>query len=440
MRRTLIGFAAVLVLGTLGFAALAWRPAIDAIAPPTRASFDPALVARGADLALLGNCSSCHSRADSEPYAGGLGVATPFGTIYASNITPEPETGIGRWSEAAFIRSMREGVGREGRHLYPAFPYDHYTKVTDEDDRALYAFLMTREPVRAETPPPDMPFPLNFRPLLAGWKLLFLDKGAYQPDPARSAAWNRGAYLAEGLAHCGACHTPRNRLGAEITSQRYDGGEAENWWGPPLNASSPAPVPWTEESLFNYLHEWDPKHGGAVGPMAAVTHNLFQVPEAESRAMAAYFASLIGPPSAELLQRTEAIAARPDAAPDPALRRGETIYAGACAVCHASGGWVPYTVGSLAYHTTLVSPDPRNVIQVVLNGVHPPEGAVGAIMPAFAEMLDDRQVADLMAYLRARFSDAPPWNDVERQVREIRHREGSPAANRPTGAQAALPR
>ncbi|GJD96230.1 c-type cytochrome [Methylobacterium iners] len=419
LRWWLLALATLVLVAIAGFAALAWQPSLPPAALPVTA-FDPSLVARGRDLALIGNCNTCHTQEGGKAYAGGKPIPTPFGTIHATNVTPDPETGIGQWSLTAFVRSMREGVDREGNHLYPAFPYDHYARVTDEDLAALYAFLMTRRAVRHEAPPPDLPFPLNQRPLLAGWKLLFLKAGSYRPDPARSVEWNRGAYLAEGLGHCGACHTPRNRLGAEIASEHYNGGEAENWWGPPLNASSPASVPWTEASLFNYLRDWDPKHGGAVGPMAPVSHNLSQVGESEVRAMATYLTALMGPPSGERLGRTEAIAARPDAAPDPRLAAGERIYAGACATCHASGGQVPYTVNSLAYHTTLFGPDPRNVIQAVLRGIRPPEGAAGAIMPGYAEMLTDGQVADLLDYLRARFSDAPPWTDLERKVREVR--------------------
>src|SRR4051812_18556429 len=213
--RVLLGLAAVVVLGGGAFLALAWRPAIDPVEPPERASFDPARVTKGAELAAVGDCGRCHTVEGGAAYAGGYPLATPFGTIYATNITPDPETGIGRWSEAAFRRAMREGVDREGRHLYPAFPYDHFTLLTDDDDNALYAYFMTREPVRARTPANDIPFPLNLRVAIAGWKLLFFKPGPYQPDMAKSEAWNHGAYLAEGLAHCGACHTPRNGLGAE---------------------------------------------------------------------------------------------------------------------------------------------------------------------------------------------------------------------------------
>src|SRR3954453_17260335 len=210
-RRTLASVIAIIVLAAAVAAfAVIWRPAIAAIEPPAAGSLDPALVKRGRELAAIGNCSDCHTLRGGKAFAGGLPVPTPFGTIYSSNITPDPETGIGRWSEAAFRRAMRDGVGRDGRHLYPTFPYDHFTHVTDEDDRALYAFLMTRPAVRALPPRNELRFPLNQRATIAGWKLLFLHGGIFRRDPSQSAEWNRGAYLVEGLAHCGACHTPRN--------------------------------------------------------------------------------------------------------------------------------------------------------------------------------------------------------------------------------------
>jgi mono/diheme cytochrome c family protein len=222
-------------------------------------------------------------------------LKTPFGTVYGTNITPDPETGIGSWSEEAFARAMGEGVDREGHHLYPGFPYDHFTRVTADDNRALYAYLMTREPVRAEAPVNDLPWPLQFRPLLAGWKLLFLDKGEFQPDPARSPKWNRGAYLAEGVAHCGACHTPRNALGARETSAKFTGGESEGWHAPALNEASTAPVPWDQQSLYAYLRTGvSENHALAAGPMAPVIRNLHSVPDDDIRALVTYIADGMG--------------------------------------------------------------------------------------------------------------------------------------------------
>jgi len=222
-KRLLIGLAVVLALGLLGFAAIAWKPAIAPIVPPAAAAFAPDMVARGEVLAGAGYCATCHTAKGGAPYAGGYPMVTSFGTIYSTNITPDPETGIGAWSKDAFRRAMHEGVARDGSHLFPAFPYDHFSKLTDGDVEALYAYMMTREPVRASAPANTIPFPLNIRALQAGWKLLFVRLGRFEPDAGRGPEWNRGAYLAEGISHCGACHTPRNLLGAEDHSRDYAG-------------------------------------------------------------------------------------------------------------------------------------------------------------------------------------------------------------------------
>jgi mono/diheme cytochrome c family protein len=235
-----------------------------------------------------------------------LPISTPFGTIYSTNITPDPESGIGQWSQTAFLRAMREGVDRGGHHLYPAFPYDHFTKVTNADVDAIYAFLMTRDPVRTKTPPNTIPFPLNFRLVIAGWKLFFFRSGQFRPDPSQNEVWNRGAYLMEGLGHCGSCHTPRNLLGAEKRGKAAAGGEAEGWDAPALNSASPAPAPWSEDAVFDYLHRgWDRLHGMAVGPMMPVVHDLASAPENDLRAMGIYTASLADEPEEERQKKTE---------------------------------------------------------------------------------------------------------------------------------------
>ena len=249
--------------------ALAWRKSIPPEEAADRTAFDPDLVKRGAELAAVGNCTSCHTVPGGKSFAGGLGIPTPFGTIYSTNITPDPDTGIGRWSEAAFQRAMREGVDREGDHLYPAFPYDHFTRVTDEDNRALYAYPDDAASRCSATPPAnDLTFPLNIRPLVAGWKLLYFDDGAFQPDPGQSDEWNRGAYLAEGLGHCGACHTPRNALGAEDARPAF---RRRRWRkaGTPTRSMRPRPrrCRGIAESLAFYLrHGWHAAHGVSRGP------------------------------------------------------------------------------------------------------------------------------------------------------------------------------
>ena len=338
--------AIALVAGAAGVFAITWRPAIAAIDPPAPQSFDVSLVKRGRELAAIGNCSDCHTLRGGKSFAGGLPVPTPFGTIYSSNITPDAETGIGRWPEAAFRRAMRSGVNRDGQHLYPTFPYDHFTNVTDEDDSALYAFLMTRPPVHAPARANQLSFPLDQRPVIAGWKLLFLRRDTYQPDPTKSAEWNRGAYLVEGLAHCGACHTPRNVLGAERASAQFAGGDVDNWHAFAINAQSPSPVPWNADALFIYLRDGShPDHGVARGPMAEVVSNLSSVPESDIKAIAIYMAGVFGAPTPDRKLRGDQVLAEaksppvqlPSAQASQASPAGASIYAAACAVCHETG-------------------------------------------------------------------------------------------------------
>src|SRR5712691_112557 len=269
--RIAIGFLGLCILGALGFLAFAWRSSIAPIDPPASTNFPAELIAKGEALAGAGYCATCHTAKGGATYAGGYGMPTPFGVIYSTNITPDPETGIGRWSEAAFARAIHEGVARDGSHLFPAFPFDHFTKVTDEDVKALYAYFMTRPPIRATAESNTVPFPLNIRLLQAGWKLLFVANRRYQPDTTKSAEWNRGAYLAEGLSHCGACHTPRNLLGAEKAGEAFAGGVIDDWIAAALTDANPSPAPWTQSELFSYLKNgWHDAHGVARGPMSAV--------------------------------------------------------------------------------------------------------------------------------------------------------------------------
>lgn len=447
MKRFKVLSAAALLLVTAGVAAtaLAWHPALP---PIDRArNFDPSLVKRGETLAALGNCGGCHSAPDRPAFSGGLPVETPFGAIYASNITPDPDAGIGRWSEEAFRRAMREGVDRAGRNLYPAFPYNHYTEVTDADDGALYAYLMTRTPAPAEVRSPALPFPLNLRPVMAAWNLLFFRAGAYTPDPARSPDWNRGRYLVEGLGHCGACHTPHGLLGEEKSNAAFAGGMAEGWNAYALNEASPAPVPWTVDSLAFYLHHgWQAVHGSARGPMALVTANLGSVPEEESRAMAVYLMSLMGPQSADKVAEASAREAQvptPLAAASAGSQvaiastsndRGALLYAGACASCHSSGRPLPYGGLTLSLSSALHAPDPSNVITVTLHGLAAPPGAPGSIMPGFAGALSDPDLAALLAYLRADVAHEVPWPDLDATVKTARARGATLVVSDGTGA------
>ena len=415
-----------LIGGVIAAFAVTWRPAIEAIEPASPQSFDQALIKRGRDLAAIGNCSDCHTVPGGKAFAGGLPVPTPFGAIYSSNITPDPDTGIGRWPEAAFRRAMRSGVDRAGRHLYPTFPYDHFTNVTDEDDRALYAFLMTRAAVRAPARANDLSFPFNQRFVVAGWKLLFLKSGTYKADSTQSAEWNRGAYLVEGLAHCGACHTPRNALGAEKASASFSGGDVDNWHAYAINAQSRSPLPWTTDALFHYLrYGWDADHGVARGPMAEVTANLSSVPESDVRAIALYMTSVLGP--ATQTRVSEANATRSEvtspAQPAPAETPGAAIYQAACATCHETDRPLPYSGINLRLSTALSAPDPRNATNIILSGIRPVGGERSPIMPGFANSMTDDQIVALLDYLRGRFSSQPAWTGVEQIVRSARQTE-----------------
>jgi mono/diheme cytochrome c family protein len=426
----IVGVIAALAIGGAGTAfAVAWRPAIDAIDPPAQQSFAPDLIKRGRELAAIGNCNDCHTVRGAKNFAGGLPVPTQFGTIYSSNITPDAETGIGRWSEAAFARAMRSGVDRQGRHLYPTFPYDHFTNVSDEDDRALYAYLMTREAAHAAARENQLSFPFNQRVVVAGWKLLFLHRGTYQPNNTKSAEWNRGAYLVEGLAHCGACHTPRNALGAERASASFAGGDVDNWHAYALNAQSPSPVPWDAAALYAYLHRgWHPDHGTARGPMAEVVSNLSQVTPSDVRAIAIYMADVFGPSPPDRRREGEAVLAQANSVPPGAAQadlQGAAIYAAACATCHESGRPPPYGGINLGLSSAISGPDPRNLANIVLSGVRPVEGERSPIMPGFASSMSDAQIALMLNYLRSRFGHQPAWTDVEKTVADARRTESA---------------
>ena len=421
----------VVLLALLAVAALAaaisWRPAIVAIAPPGRNAFDPALVQRGARLAAIGNCISCHTASLSAPFAGGRPMQTPFGTVYSTNITPDPASGIGGWPEAAFARALKEGVARNGSHLYPAFPYDHTTRLTDDDIRALYAYVMTRDPVAAPAHANSLVFPLNFRPLLAGWKLLFLDRTPWAPVAQRDALWNRGYYLSDALGHCSACHSPRNVLGAEQRRRYLGGGDVEGWHATALDASSPSPLPWNADQLVAYLRTGiAPGHAIAGGPMQEVVAGLRQADEADVRAIATYIMSTLGDATPQREARAAASSSRAQrplasvAPPDDALMTlGAQVYAGACASCHDAGretgsaGALPMPL-AIANHV----PDPRNLMRIVRDGIHPGPDEAGRWMPAFGHTLTDEQLTALAAWLRRTAANAPPWPDLADTVRK----------------------
>jgi mono/diheme cytochrome c family protein len=402
----------LVLASAVGFAALAYQSEMAPVARPDPASFDKALVERGRVLANYGDCTACHTRPDGAPFAGNFPLKTPFGTIYTSNITPDVETGIGTWSRDAFRRSMKEGVNRKGKHLYPAFPYDNFTKVTDADIDAIYAYLMAAvEPVRETPRGNDFSFPFNIRATLAVWKALFLDKTPFQPDPSKDAEWNEGAYLVEGLGHCGACHSPRNVMGAR-TTPTYGGGSAEGWYAPPLNKNNLSQQPWTKVELVIYLMDgWHPKHGMAAGPMTPVVDALHKQNEIDVFAIAAYVGTLRAgekPIDADAV-RTAALRlewGHPDAPPVPQeFSEGAKVFAARCAQCHRNNGaTVP-----LALQTSIQAPISDSGVEVIRNGIKPPTGTLGRSMPAFGPQMSDAEMIALVKFLRARFSGQASW-------------------------------
>ncbi len=424
-RRWFGALAGVGALMAAGVGLMGMNRAIPAAAPVGPDVFSPAQIARGKLLAEAGDCAVCHTAAGRPAYAGGRSIETPFGIVYTTNLTSDVKTGMGAYSFDAFLRAMRAGIARDGRHLYPAFPYTAYSKMTDEDLLALYAFLTTLPPVVAETPPARMKFPFNLRPLLAGWNGLFHKPGALTANPAQSAQWNRGRYLVEAVGHCSACHTPRNLLGAERTGATMAGAMVEGWEAPPLIATlSHAPVPWTERALYDYLrHGVSAEHGAASGPMAEVVAGLANLPDSDVAAMAHYLASLAPPPPTDGVTEAAALAdAAWRSAPTSDLEAAR-LFAGACQSCHHDGSGPPVFGAniSLALNSNLHSARPDNLIRVLLDGIEtPPAPALGP-MPAFRDSLDNRQVAALARYLRQRFApEQPAWDGLEATAARLR--------------------
>jgi len=443
LKKILIGLIAVVAICISGLAILIWRPAISPVAPQSHLSFAPELVARGEVLAGAGNCASCHTVKGGRPFAGGYPIKTDFGTIYSTNITADAKTGIGAWSEEAFRRAMHDGVARDGSHLYPVFPYDHFTKISDTDVSALYAYLMTRAAVDAPTQPNELTFPLNIRALQAVWKLLFFRSGRFEYQSTHIAEWNRGAYLAEGVAHCGACHTPRNPLGAEERGQAYSGGNVDGELAPALTRANSSPVPWNQDELFAYLRNGGSQfHGSAGGQMTLVIRDgLAKLPDSDIQALAVYFAEIGGTTSLAGESGAAIERAQSDDHTDLGPRGDESnrfyaairrvlvsdrldleqnhdasarLYMSACASCHFNNGLLPNLHRpNLSLISATNSPDPTNLIKVILFGRK-------AEMPAFGQGFTDANIAQIAAYLRATRTVSAPWVDLEQKVSAIR--------------------
>jgi mono/diheme cytochrome c family protein len=410
--RTLAAAGTAFVAVVLG-GLYAWtRPAAIAPAAAPPPPLSTAVLAAGARVVALGDCMVCHTAPDGPAYAGGLGLKTPFGIIYSTNITPDPETGIGRWTSAAFRRALREGVARDGHLLYPAFPYIHYTRMSDEDIELAYAWLMSRPPVRVKQPDNDLAFPLNFRPLLAFWNALYLRPG----DGAAPGTGQveRGRYLVDTLGHCASCHSGMNVLGGE-RSPAFQGGTVDGWHAPALTRLAQGSAPWTRAELADYLQGGLAlAHGAAKGPMRPVTERLAGVPRADVEAMAAYLMTI---------QQPAAAAAVPAAAQTGTP--GAALFAAACAGCHTPAAPMMRLGGrpGLDRSSAVLGDDASNFIQTVLHGIPwerpAPGGAAAAYMPPFADVLSDAQVAELAAWVRTG-AGRPDWPGVAAASAKLR--------------------
>ena len=356
----------------------------------------------GRYLVEAGDCRDCHTNTGGQPFAGGRPIQTPFGTIYSSNITPDQETGIGGWSDDQFYRAMHQGVAADGDYLYPAFPYPWYTKVTHEDVLAIRAYLRTLDPVKAQRRPNDLVWPLDYRSVMRGWNELFLKEGEFSPDSTKSAEWNRGAYLVEGLGHCGACHTPTNAFGAAKTSERLEGGTLQNWYAPDLAGDLKSGLgSWTEQDIVEFLKTGRNTKTAAYGPMSEVIkYSTSKLNDNDLKAIATYLKHI---PASRPINAL--------AKPDPALAQaGKAIYNDNCSACHKSNGeGVPATFPPLKGDTAVQSRDPTTVIRIILEGaraVATDARPTPLAMPPFKWKLSNQQVAAVASYARSAWGNA----------------------------------
>ncbi|MFN4120352.1 c-type cytochrome [Acidovorax sp.] len=360
----------------------------------------PELVQRGDYLARVGNCMACHTTQGGAPYAGGRGIETPFGVVHSSNLTPDKVHGIGTWTSAEFWRAMHHGRSKDGRLLYPAFPYPNYTQVTREDSDAIFAYLQSQPAVAEPNRAHALRFPYSTQAALSVWRALFFAPGAPQPQPTQTAEYNRGAYLVNGLGHCTACHTPRNALGATTDARAFSGGliPVQNWYAPALNAAHEAGVKeWRTEDIAALLQTGVAPQGSVLGPMAEVVFRSTQyLTDADARAMALYLQAL---PQQSAVNR-----ASPPAPSAAAMARGAKMYEQHCAACHGEQGQgEPGAFPALAGNRAVTLADPTNLVRVVLQGGYLPATAGNPRphgMPPFQQVLSDEDIAAVTTFVR----------------------------------------
>ena len=405
-----VGRLAVLMSLLAAPAAFAQGPA-----PSTPGSTSNAdLIKRGQYLATVGDCQSCHTMKGGAPMAGGQQLVTPYGTISSPNITPDKETGIGSWSDDDFYKTFHQGLAKDGSYLYPVMPFDSYTKVTRDDALAIKAYLFSLKPVHAPRPPSHMAFPFNVRTSVLAWRTLFFKEGTFQPDPKQSDEVNRGAYLVQGLGHCGTCHTPRNALSGSINSEALGGGEitGQGWFAPNITSDVKEGIgAWSTDEITTYL-KTGVLAGKAIvaGPMAEVVHvSLANISAADRHAIAAYLKST---PSQALYKSDQTDGSTANAA------SGEAAYLTNCGFCHQKdGSGISGAIPPLAGNAVVLAQGPQDVIRTVLNGM--PASGTYAPMPGLVRALPPGDIAQIVNYVRIAWGNKAPANATPEMVGEL---------------------
>jgi len=361
-------------------------------------------IAHGKALVVAGGCAGCHTADPAKPFAGGGRIATPFGGIYPPNLTPDNETGLGSWTDEDFVRALRLGIAPDGSRYYPAFPYPYFTKLIRDDILAIRAYLGTLDPVRNKVPPPELRFPFNLRSGMRLWNWLYFRPGILMPDQAKGAEWNRGRYLVEGLSHCGACHTPKNLLGADEADQAFGGNRVDGMFAPRLDSAARSGLKsWSADDIAEYLQSGRNAKSNAGQIMSdVVLGSTSKMSDSDIKAIAVYLKSL------------PAGAAEPQvSAPSPAqMADGERVYRSACIACHeADGSSAPRIYPPLPANANLQSADPASTIRIILDGaesITTPRAPNKGSMPAYAAKLSDQEIADVATYIRNAWGNAAP--------------------------------
>lgn len=380
---------------------------------PARAADPEPLVERGRYLATAGDCVACHTAPGGQPFAGGLYMPTPFGDISTPNITPDTATGIGSWTDEQFYKATHEGIGADGKYLYPVFPFPWFTKVTRDDVLAIKAYLFSLPPQQAPRQPLKLAFPFNIRSGLLAWRTAFFEANTFEPDPRQSEAFNRGAYLVEGLGHCGECHNGNNLFGASDWSGRLQGGQIEGWYAPSLQAHGRNGLSsWSDAQLVTYLKTGAaPGKGVALGPMQeTIERSLSHLSDADLQAVATYLKSAANPDAAK---------AKAQAASTATATVGAAPYLSHCAFCHGiDGRGMAGMIPALAGNGAVQAQGPENVVQVVLGGLEASHDQ--GPMPAVGVGMADQDIADVTNYVRTAWGNNAPANATPGAVAELR--------------------